>query len=318
MNNRIRPILFKILKFAIIGAIFYFVINNVVSNWEQMAAQGVHFDAFYALLSILVMMLAWLTTSWSWGKTLEAFGAKLKYRDVFVIYFRSMIGKYLPGKFWQIVGMTYVGAQKGVPEGLIISSAIISQAYSVLTGAILFSFAIVILDLKGIVGNFLSPAIASIPILLLFLVVVVRPVLMVTIINRVLGILKRQKIEVRIGLGKSLEIFALFLVPWFIFGLSFWFLGRSLTPIPFSQYPLLLSIAVGATIIGFLAIFTPGGIGVREGLIVILMTAFTKYPVPLASALALCYRIVMSLVEIMAFGLTWVIERYVTHNGSRV
>jgi len=311
VNNRIRPILFKILKFAIIGAIFYFVINNVVSNWEQLAAQGVHFDPLYALLSILVMMLAWLTTSWSWGKTLEAFGAKLKYRDVFVIYFRSMIGKYLPGKFWQIVGSTYLASKRGVQEGPTIASVVVGQVYSLFSGLVIFMSAIAIWGMNFSSGSIFNFKLPSICVLVLILILSLNPNLTKPAMNWFLRLFKRTEIDVEIDIRQSLRLFILFLIPWFAFGFSFWLFARSLTFVPFGQYLKLTSIMVGATVIGFLAIFSPGGLGIREGMIVILMTSMTEYSVSFSSAVAVGYRFLSLIVEMVAFCLTWAI------NGKR-
>jgi uncharacterized membrane protein YbhN (UPF0104 family) len=297
-----------IAKFAIIAFIFAIIANNIYSNWEQLKGQKIHFDIFYGILSILVMALAWISTSWSWGKTLELFGFKLGYRDVFVIYFRSMVGKYLPGKFWQIIGSTYFASKKGVPEGLTIASVVIGQVYSLLSGFVLFAAAVVLWGIRVSPDSILDFRWSSGPVLLFMLVLSFRPGLMIPIMNWFLRLLKREEIQITIGTSKAIKIFVLFLFPWLIFGLSFWLFACSLTFLPFSQYPLLTSVMVGATVIGFLAIFAPGGVGVREGLIVLLMPAMTEHSVSFASAVALGYRLITTLVELIAFGLTWLIR----------
>ena len=267
-----------------------------------------HFDPLYAFLSILVMMVAWLTTSWSWGKTLEAFGAKLNYGDVFVIYFRSMIGKYVPGKLWQIVGSTYLASKRGVQEGPTIASVVIGQVYSLFSGFVIFMGAIAIWGMDSSSDSFMNFKLPSICVLLLILLLSLNPNLAKPAMNWFLRLCKRKQIDVEINIRQSVWLFILFMIPWFVFGLSFWLIARSLTFLPFVQYFKLTSIMVGATVIGFLAVFSPGGLGIREGMIVILLSSMTEYSVTFASAVAVSYRFVTVIVELIAFGLTWVLK----------
>lgn len=296
-------------KALIIIAIFIFIFKSLFDNWGQLKAAKATFNYYYVISSVIVMQLAWLTTSWSWCKTLEIFGHKISFRNAFVIYFRSMVGKYLPGKFMQLMGMTYIASQKGVPEGLTVASVVIGQVYSLFSGVVIFAGALLAWEFKSSSGYLLGFRWSAIPILIVILGLSFRPGLMIPLINWFLRLMKRVEIKTTIGIRQALSIFILFLIPWFVFGLSFWLLARSLAPVPLSQYALLTSIVVGGTVIGFLAVFSPGGIGVREGAMVILIPAMTGYPIAYASALAVGYRIVMSLVELVDFGLTWAVDR---------
>lgn len=273
-----------------------------------MKALNLRLNYFYVALSFLIMKIAWVSTAWSWGRTLGAFGHNLPYRDIYIIYFRSMVAKYVPGKVWHIAGSTYIAAQKGVPEGPAIASVVIGQAYSVLSGIALVIAALAFGVIKHSGESFALFRWTSIPVLAFLLVLVVKPNLTGQLMNWVLRIFKRETVTMRINISTSLRLFLLFLFPWFLFGLSFWFLAQALTPVPFSQYLSLAVINVAGTVIGFLAFFAPGGIGVKEASTGGLLASLTAFPVSFALALAFGFRIVTSIVELIAFGLTWVVE----------
>ncbi len=307
-RGRFKPLI-TFIKVILICAIFFYIFKYLYSNWGQLSSLNIHLNYFYVALSFLAMKVAWMTTAWSWGKTLEAFGHKIPYRDVYTIYFRSMLAKYLPGKVWQIAGSTYIASQKGVPEGATIASVVIGQAYSVLAGVAL------------IVGGFAFGSIpktgqgltffrwTSIPIIIALIILVVKPGLCERLMNWVLPLFKRQKVIVEIKLSTSLWLFLAYLIPWFIFGFSFWLLTRAFTPVPFSLFIPLTAILTAGTVIGFLAIFAPGGIGVKEASIAALVASLTSFPATFALAVGLAYRIVTSIVELIAFGVTWIISK---------
>jgi glycosyltransferase 2 family protein len=306
--SRLKP-LYTFVKIIVICAIFFYIFRYLYSNWGQLRSLNIHLNYFYVVLSFVVMKVAWMTTAWSWGKTLEAFGHKIPYRDVYTIYFRSMLAKYLPGKVWQIAGSTYIASQKGVPEGATIASVVIGQAYSVLAGValIVVGFALGSLQKTGQGLTFFRWT--SIPILIALIILVVRPGLCERLMNWVLPLFKRQKVTVDIKLTTSLWLFLAFLLPWFIFGFSFWLLTRAFTPVPFSLYVPLTAILTAGTVIGFLAIFAPGGIGVKEASMAALAASLTSFPATFALAVGLAYRIVTSIVELIAFGITWIISK---------
>jgi uncharacterized membrane protein YbhN (UPF0104 family) len=253
------------------------------------------------------MQAAWMTTAWSWGKTLEAFGHKLPYRDIYTIYFRSMVAKYVPGKVWQIAGSTYIAAQKGVPEGATIASVVIGQAYSLLSGLTL----VVVFLAIGAIGNSGTELSffrwSSIPILAFLIILVVKPELGERLMNWGLRLFKRREISMKIKISTSFWLFWAFLIPWFIFGFSFWLLARGFMILSIDLYLSFTAILTAGTVVGFLAIFAPGGIGVKEASMAALLTSFLGFLPAFALALGFGYRIVTSIIELLAFGLTWVI-----------
>jgi uncharacterized membrane protein YbhN (UPF0104 family) len=304
--SKSNPII-SLVKFVLVGAILYYIARYLYSNWGQLSSLDIHLNYGYVILSFIVMKLAWMATAWSWGKTLEAFGYKLRYRDIYTIYFRSMPAKYIPGKVWQLAGSTYIAAQKGVPEGANIGSFLIAQAYSVLSGVILIIivFAFSAINRSGQGLTFFRWT--SIPILVALLVLVVRPVLMERMMNWVLPFFNRQRVNIDIKISTSLWLFLAFLIPWFIFGFSFWLLANALTHVSASLFVPLTAILTAGTVIGFLTIFAPGGLGVKEASIAALAASITSFPASFALAIGLGYRIVTSIVELIAFGVTWLI-----------
>jgi uncharacterized membrane protein YbhN (UPF0104 family) len=74
---------------------------------------------------------------------------------------------------------------------------------------------------------------------------------------------------------------------------------NSIVSVPWSQYLSLTAAFAFSYTLGFLAIFVPGGLGVREGILILLLSHY--FPLPVATLISLFSRLWMTAVEV--FGL---------------
>ncbi len=86
---------------------------------------------------------------------------------------------------------------------------------------------------------------------------------------------------------------------WRFFGLSYWLLGASLTPLSYARIPLFVFTLSASLIISLLTIFVPGGIGVRESIMVFILGA-QFLPAPVAVIIAALSRVVVILSELLS------------------
>jgi uncharacterized membrane protein YbhN (UPF0104 family) len=298
-----------IVKTLLVGIILFFIIRNLYSNLDKLGELDLQLNYPYLIISLIALLLAWIATVWSLQRLFAALSYDIPFSDVYTIYFRSIAGKYIPGKLWQIAGSTYLAAKRGIPEGISVTSFVMGQSYSVLSG----------LTLAGCMGAFglldaskslMSPLKwTSVLVVALMLIFALRPDLTERLINLVLRLFNRKRIRIELKFAKALEIFLLFGGCWFIFGFAFWLFTNSLVSTKISLYIDLTAIQSAAMVIGFLSLFAPGGLGVREGILVLLLSSFNEFPTPLPSAIALGFRFIVTLSELISIGLTWIIER---------
>ncbi len=290
------------------GIILFLIAKNLYSNWDQLGELDFQPNYPYLFMSLIVLLLAWVATVWSLQKLFAAFDYDISLSDVYTIYFRSIIGKYLPGKLWQIAGSTYLAAKKGIPEGISVTSFVLGQAYSVLSGLALVGCVAAVGIFKGS-GNFMSSLKwTSIPVIIGIVIIALKPKLIEVPMNWILRLLKRDKVDIDIGFRVGVRMMIYYSVCWFIFGLAFWLFVNALSPTSFDSYMSLTAIYSAAMIIGFLSLFTPGGLGVREGILILLLTYMGDFQIPLPSVIAIGFRLIITISEIISFGLTWVMS----------
>jgi uncharacterized membrane protein YbhN (UPF0104 family) len=96
---------------------------------------------------------------------------------------------------------------------------------------------------------------------------------------------------------------------WVVTGLAFAALVHSLHPLAAADVPLAVAAYAGAYAIGFLALITPAGLGVREGVLTVALAQIM--PVGAALAVALLSRLWMMLVELLGAGVAHQLDRRV-------
>ena len=94
---------------------------------------------------------------------------------------------------------------------------------------------------------------------------------------------------------------------WLVIGVSFWLTARSLVTIPVHELPFYIGAFGAAWVAGLVAIYAPGGLGVREGLLVVLLRG--RIGTADAALVAALSRIVLTSVDVGLAGLSWLALR---------
>lgn len=294
-----KKALIRFVQAVIILAIFYFLGRSVIANWGQVRNFDWKFNYPLLILSFVLQTAAlfWLVKIWQ--RMLAHTGSRVSYLTLFKVWFFTNLGKYLPGKVWQFLGMVYMLEKQGVPKENSFSTGVLAQAFSVISGLLV---SIVFLG-ASLYSQFFSKnpgLLAGGAVLgLAILVVGCYPKALEKTLNLGLRILKREEIALDIR-TKDVIIYILFYsLSWFLLGLAFLVFIKSMTHASFGMYPTLTGAFAFSLNVGFLAVFTPGGIGVREGILVFLLSSF--FPLPVSTLISLLSRLWMTACELFCF-----------------
>src|SRR5439155_13304880 len=247
-----------------------------------LAAVGLQFwrDLHHEGLQTISLQPAWLVASallylagmgfsaWFWYRLLVIFGERPAVSSAFRAYYLSQLGKYLPGKAWALMMRGTMVQGPNCKLGV----ALIATFYEVLTmmasGALLAAV-LFVLEPPAVLGDSWNPGVLG-----LVLLAVCGVPLLPGVFNRIVGRLARRFESVesfrlpRLGAATLLEGLATTSGVWVFFGLSLWAMVQAVMPEPppltwgvWARYTAILALAyVG----GFVAVFVPGGMGVRE------------------------------------------------------
>ncbi len=245
----------------------------------------------------LLLLGTYAVTCLIWGRmVLEFGGPSLSPRDSVSIFMIANLGRYLPGKIWSIVGMAALARGKGVSVAISTTAAVVMQGVGLLAAGLIglgaFARGPDSLPRWGMAGTGL--AIAG----LLLLVAV--PGLFRRAVNlwfRVARTEPPRNLTAVAIVRWLLQVTA----AWVAIGASFWLfavsLGVELSPVHAG------SAFAAAYVAGYLMLFAPAGVGVREGFLVVLLSpSLGAGP---ATVLAIAARLWMTAADVIPAGILW-------------
>jgi flagellar biosynthesis protein FliQ len=277
------------IKYLYIIIAFGFMIYYLLANWHQLGQYTWRINYGLLVISIILTWIGLLGPVIVFKIIFSRIAAfRFRFPVMFKIFNLSFIGRYLPGKLWSVVGMVYYAKEYGINKRISFTAVVINEVCFKGSGLLLGLFYLVT-SLRYASLSYLAG------IIIVAGLIVIHPRILNRILNYVFTLLKRDRIEVKIGYAAILGYFMIHLIFWGIFSLSFYFLVQSVHPVIITNPLKFAAIFPLAWSIGYLAIFIPGGIGVREGILVALLS---DYLIPeIALVIALIQRAISIFLE---------------------
>jgi hypothetical protein len=275
--------------------ILAFVVRSFWRNWQELQAQPIEwtFRPLPAVASVGVVWLMYAMLIEAWRRMLAGWGEHLSPMHAARIWVVSSLGKYIPGKVWAVAGMALMARDAGVAAWAATASAIILQALAVGTGAAVAAlFGTTVLEVR-------KPELV--------------PLLWLAGTASIIGVglllyppaTKRLLALARLGVdapspraGPVLLGLLANVIAWLGYGTALWLLARAVLP----DQELTLGPAIAgfaaSYVAGLLALFAPGGLLIREGLLVLMLQ--DSIGLGAATALAIASRVLLTITELGA------------------
>jgi glycosyltransferase 2 family protein len=266
----------------------------VYQNWSDFshALTRIHPGNFTG--SAVSGLLALLSTMMAWRRAMAAATQLLPIPIFSRAFFLSQLGKYLPGAVWPLVGQVELLKSYGVKRTQ-------SSLGSLLAMGIHLCCSVAV----GVIGILIAGAPIGTYWWLITLAVGAAVLIVPPVTNSILTAISRINPKfsplAKLHLdGHHLLVSALWeILSWLLFGLHFWFLMCI-----FADSPLLLWSAIGSYALswaaGFIAVFAPAGIGVRELVLAgLLGTSIASSEI---LALVIVSRVLLMVLDLLAAG----------------
>jgi uncharacterized membrane protein YbhN (UPF0104 family) len=245
-------------------AIFYFILRPIHQDWDVVKHRIFAINPVYFIIAsgmFAFFLLAFRALAWR--KILAQFGHVLPMAPAVRIWSTSELARYVPGAVLQVIGRIYLSRPYGVSAAVCSVSQLLELAVFLLANLIVAVACLGYYGFKEFTGDAWGWLVAS-SILLPILLTLLHTKIFYGIINYILVQLGKPRIVQRVR-GKMLPA----LLGWNILGL----LWQALALFVLMADPLKLHLSwiwtlAGAYCLawcaGFLALWAPGGIGVRE------------------------------------------------------
>jgi glycosyltransferase 2 family protein len=263
--NVLRPWLTRALSLTITILILLWILKPIKEQWPHVRDQILNTSPIaFIVASLMFALFLFLFRALVWRQILVGFGHPLPVRVATRIWSISELARYLPGAIWQVIGRVYMVRPYGV-SGPISSTSQILEIFTFLLGNVLMASVCLLYfgvrrDVDGSARAWLFTAMALVPLLAL----VLHPKVFYALVNRVLVSINKPTITQRLP-GSRLVI----LLGWVLLGLlwqslAVWLITHDVLGLELENWWVVAGAYSLAWVAGFFAIWTPGGIGVRE------------------------------------------------------
>jgi len=264
MNLPVHKHIFNIswiMKIVFLALLIIFIGRYVLANWQTVLTIGAP-DVSWILIGSCFALVSILISPWVYKSLVQAYGYQLSYTTVLGVQSVSRLGKYIPGRIWIALIGVWLYSQAGVPKKVAAASIILISIFSILGASIIVSLGAWWIPIPRIIFGLV--------LVVTTLLFVIHPRIFYPVVNFGLSCINRKKImPPNFQYTLILRLIIIYSVIWLVYGIGFYFLVRSYTPLSAIQIFPLVSIFALAQVTGFLVVIVPAGLGVREGILLL-------------------------------------------------
>lgn len=270
----LRRFLTKAIPIAFYVLLAVFLVLYVRSvDWAQLS--GVRWNWGWVAVATLISLgfRYWGVGIWFYLlRRLGATGLKGSGVTLTYVYAKSWMGRYIPGAATWIIGKVYFASKHGVSKARLGVSGLLEGALQI-AATLALALVLLLVDPRthGLDGWLIALMIAA----FVGCVVCLVPQVFVWLIGLALKVLRRKPLEddVRPGLGTVLGGAGLYVAGAILSGSAYYFITLAVYPsLKGSDAAFVIGAASMASAISMLAVFAPGGLGVREGVQALLLS----------------------------------------------
>lgn len=339
--SRFKTVGTGLLRWGLFLLVLWYVGSQAERLWQTSSEFAVTVDWTYLVAAGVVSQLSWLPSTWFWQRLIELLGESgLERYPLIRAYFCGSLGKYIPGKAAVILIRSGLVKQQGVSLLRASIASMVEAGAVMLVGCVVtLALALTVIPRNALPAWGVELVPRELPSwtgLLIVVVVLIAAMPVVAmpanwifakiariVANRFRSPVASQlspeheddsdsvdAVDTTIGrLSWKFLITAslMFAVSWAGHGLSLLLILMSMNSDLLSLDSWLVSTAAAAagTSIGFFAVFAPGGLAVREGLVITLLSP--SIGGPFAVAAAGFYRLASLVAECLAALILYVI-----------
>lgn len=247
------------LAFALLTAAAVLLAGRAIAGqWHEFRASGAELEPHWALiiLSSLLVGLAYAILVETWRRTVRAWQGDLSWGDAARIWFISNLARYLPGRVAGIGAMAVMARRRGISPVAAAGSSIVINLVNLLAGV----------GLVAVTGaEFFDQRGAAALLAIALVVALVAAPRLLPLLGRLAGAVVRRPVEVPRLPDRAVWVATVgCLAAWILYGVAFRiFVAGVLGAAPGRTVDYVAAFT-GSYLLGYIAVFAPGGLGARE------------------------------------------------------
>ncbi len=285
----------RFLGIVLLVTSLFFVSTILIRGWEQLRPHLSRVSLIPLIAGQICIIIALILGAVMWSLIQQAIGLGFSWQESMTIHMISSITKYVPGYAWQYVSKAYLSKRHG-SSAKPITLAILTEFALLITGGVV---TVATWGLLGYQDWQLAWRVPS------------------------WGWVLAGSIGLLVGTGWNLaasrlaisedgfiartrllwSAFGIGMIGWIMFAAAAWLLSSSVYSVDLSMFPQHVVALVISVIGGLIIVIVPGGLGIRETLLALLLAGIL--PFTLALVVGVMIRISIILWELVGFGIAF-------------
>ena len=232
----------------------------------------------------------------SWRLLLRGWGGELAYPVAVRIWTIANLGRWIPGKVWTVGALSVLAAREGVSGAAAAGAAVLGTLLNIGAG-----FAVAVITgaegLEAVYRGFRTGALVATAIFVVGVLALPR------LLPPVLAWLATKRGVPLAGMHLSAKTLwtaaAMNAASWLGYGLAFALFSRGVTPQIGSDPALFIAVFTASYLIGYLVLFSPGGLGFREAALTVFLVGVGAAGQGDAMILGVTSRVWLTVLEVL-------------------
>ncbi len=255
---------------------------RVYASWDELNPSQWRLNPWYLVSAALALLIAFFLNASTWSLVVRSRGARSGFKKNLEIFCIASIARRLPGAIWQITGRVLLYQQEGIPGQVILQGSV-------------WEIIIQVLSALAVFGVFLPWYGAAIPpivnyiwlLLLLLLPFAIKPSLLDGVFRSFFRRTDSQfALEGQVESRDVLVWFSVYFASWISGGLILYFISQAFyVGVNLSLLPVLCGFVALSGVVGICVSAIPGGLGLREVSLSVLLAHYLPGPVAVSAAI---------------------------------
>jgi uncharacterized membrane protein YbhN (UPF0104 family) len=283
---------------ALIAAALAFIARTVLTNSRDLATFEWRVRGWILALSVAahVAVLAWGVFVWS--RVLRHFASRrASYVSLLRIRAISNGARYIPGGIWQFLTAARMASSSGLSQVVTLSAMLVHDFLS-LVSACVVAVATLPMEALGLSTELSWLLRIAVPVAA---VISVHPAWINLGLRLIPRALHREVLVWHADWTGGVALLLLSLVSWALYGAAYYLFLLALAPLPLSVVPAAAGVNALSFVAGYVAVFAPGGLGVKEWAMTLLLTPLL--PVGVAAVISVAARLWLVVAEVALAGI---------------
>ncbi|MBP5160356.1 MAG: flippase-like domain-containing protein, partial [Lachnospiraceae bacterium] len=268
MKRPDKKTIIKIMKIALFVTAVFFIARYFYKNREAIAAVDVEIKPLPCAISLILYMIYNINLASLWHVITVKTDARIAYPKALCAYLTSILGKYIPGKVFMLAARFPAYDEQGVPLRKISVDFVLENICTLLGAGFLFLVSLLFFP-AGIGAGY----IALVAVMMVAFFVCIHPKVLNFFLRLLQKLIKKDDLQIPLNYIGMLKIVLMFIANWALAGFSFYMMVNMITPIPPSHALYVGGVFGLSVVVGIVSLFAPSGIGVRETVMVLALTA---------------------------------------------